>query len=345
MGASLGLAGVTACTRQPRGDDRPLRPSARGDHPGQAALLRDRDDARRRRHGSARREPRRTPDEDRRQPGSSRQPRRHRCLRQAAILDLYDPDRSRAVTNLGEIRPWADFLAIIRNVLAAQEPRQGAGLRILTRISQLADARRADSRAADTAPDRRSGTDGIPPAPIALTSARAWPSVKSWRRSTEFDQADVIVSLDCDFLGGEPGRLRYARDFASRRRPEDAERMNRLYAIETHAEPHRDRAPIIASRSGPAGSRARRWRWRARWVSAVSPSAAPIEGVNVEAIGQRSFRASGCEPRDRRLRPAADRPRARARDERRARQRRTNRRLHGSGRSGARRSARSRSAS
>ena len=29
---------------------------------------------------------------------------------QAAVLDLYDPDRSRAVTNLGEIRPWPTFL-------------------------------------------------------------------------------------------------------------------------------------------------------------------------------------------------------------------------------------------
>ena len=38
---------------------------------------------------------------------------------QAAILDLYDPDRARAVTNLGEIRPWPSFLAALRNALAA----------------------------------------------------------------------------------------------------------------------------------------------------------------------------------------------------------------------------------
>jgi molybdopterin-containing oxidoreductase family iron-sulfur binding subunit len=48
-----------------------------------------------------------------------------------------------------------------------------------------------------------------------------------------FERADVIVSLDADFLGSGPGGLAYARAFASRRRPEDAERMNRLYAIET----------------------------------------------------------------------------------------------------------------
>ncbi len=47
------------------------------------------------------------------------------------------------------------------------------------------------------------------------------------------DRADVIVTLDADLLGAGPGGLRYARDFASRRRPEEAERMSRLYAIES----------------------------------------------------------------------------------------------------------------
>ena len=33
-----------------------------------------------------------------------------------------------------------------------------------------------------------------------------------------FDKADVVVSLDADFLGGGAGSLRYSKDFASRRR-------------------------------------------------------------------------------------------------------------------------------
>ena len=45
--------------------------------------------------------------------------------------------------------------------------------------------------------------------------------------------ADVILSLDADFLGSGPGGLRYAREFAARRRPEAPDRMNRLYAIDT----------------------------------------------------------------------------------------------------------------
>src|SRR5262249_59080693 len=48
-----------------------------------------------------------------------------------------------------------------------------------------------------------------------------------------FDRADVVLALDADFLGCGPGSLRYARDFAGRRRPEQADRLNHLYAVET----------------------------------------------------------------------------------------------------------------
>src|SRR2546430_867167 len=51
---------------------------------------------------------------------------------QAAVLDLYDPDRSQTLTNLGEIRPWSAFLGAIRGALVAQQAVNGAGLRILT---------------------------------------------------------------------------------------------------------------------------------------------------------------------------------------------------------------------
>ncbi|HTZ99058.1 MAG TPA: 4Fe-4S dicluster domain-containing protein, partial [Candidatus Aquilonibacter sp.] len=52
-----------------------------------------------------------------------------------------------------------------------------------------------------------------------------------------FDQADVIVSLDADFLINGPGHARYAREFASRRDlaagPDS--KLNRLYVVESMA--------------------------------------------------------------------------------------------------------------
>src|SRR5690606_38049471 len=50
----------------------------------------------------------------------------------------------------------------------------------------------------------------------------------------DLSQADVIVSLGADFLDTGPGRLAYARDFATRRRVLAAsDDMNRLYQLET----------------------------------------------------------------------------------------------------------------
>ena len=39
---------------------------------------------------------------------------------QAAILGLYDPDRVRTLSNVGEIRPWPAFLGAMRAALTAQ---------------------------------------------------------------------------------------------------------------------------------------------------------------------------------------------------------------------------------
>ena len=48
------------------------------------------------------------------------------------------------------------------------------------------------------------------------------------------DQADVIVTLDSDFLTSGPGAIRYAREFARKRRVEGPEsKMTRLYAVES----------------------------------------------------------------------------------------------------------------
>ena len=50
----------------------------------------------------------------------------------------------------------------------------------------------------------------------------------------DFEKADVIVSLDADFLyAGFPGNVRYIRDFAKRRNPDG--NMNRLYMVESGA--------------------------------------------------------------------------------------------------------------
>jgi hypothetical protein len=47
------------------------------------------------------------------------------------------------------------------------------------------------------------------------------------------DKADVLLSLDSDFMGWSPARVRYAQDFASRRRIVDGAARNRFYVVES----------------------------------------------------------------------------------------------------------------
>ncbi len=151
---------------------------------------------------------------------------------QAAILGLYDPDRARAVTNLGEIRPWPSFLAVLRNALTAQEPLQGANLRILTE-TVTSPTLGAQLQAVL---GRYPGAKWYQWDPAGCDNVREGARLAFGEYlSTHYlvAAADVIVALDADFLACGPGSLRYAREFASRRKPEQAVRMNRLYAVET----------------------------------------------------------------------------------------------------------------
>jgi len=151
---------------------------------------------------------------------------------QAAILELYDPDRARAVTNVREIRPWPALLAALRAAVVAQESVQGAGLRILTE----------SVNSPTLSAQLQELLTRLPAAkwhqwdPASRDSARAGAKLAFGEyvdAQYRIERADVILALDADFLGGGPGSLRHAREFTARRRPEQAERMSRLYAVES----------------------------------------------------------------------------------------------------------------
>ena len=150
---------------------------------------------------------------------------------QASVLGLYDPDRSQSVMSMGDQRSWSAFLSAIRGPLSAQKALQGAGIRILTpTISSptLADQLRNFLKIYPQAkwdvyePVNRDNV--LEGAKLAFG--------QPVETRYDFSKADVIVSLDADFLyAGFPGNTRYIRDFAKRRNPDAP--MNRLYVIES----------------------------------------------------------------------------------------------------------------
>ena len=149
---------------------------------------------------------------------------------QAAVLGLYDPDRAQTITYRGAVRPWGEFLSAIQSALAAQKATQGAGVRFLTEpitspslaevmATVLQELPRARWHQYNPTGRQGGGSTARPPA-----------TDPTYR----FDNADVIVALDADFLNCGAGALRYTRDFANRRRVTDERKaMNRLYSIES----------------------------------------------------------------------------------------------------------------
>ncbi len=158
---------------------------------------------------------------------------------QAAILGLYDPDRSQAPSRGNRIssnRTLAENLAAQREVVLQN---QGQGFRILTEpllsptlVDQL-------NRLAEALPGMR---------------LHVWDPIHSGQRQAalqlafgadaenlapvyRFDRADVVLSLDADFLASGCYPVRYAADFMQNRRfPRDRAgrwEMNRLYVVQT----------------------------------------------------------------------------------------------------------------
>jgi molybdopterin-containing oxidoreductase family iron-sulfur binding subunit len=150
---------------------------------------------------------------------------------QASILGMYDPDRSQTITKSGDVNSWSEFVKEIKGPLAVQKGLGGAGIRILTpTISSptLADQLRAFLKIYPQAkwhvyePVNRDNV--LEGAKLAFGQA-----IETQYR---LENADVIVSLDADFLyAGFPGNTRYIRDFAKRRNPDAP--MSRFYAIES----------------------------------------------------------------------------------------------------------------
>jgi Fe-S-cluster-containing dehydrogenase component len=149
---------------------------------------------------------------------------------QAALLDLYDPDRMQTLTHTGEILPWSAFLGAMRTVTTAQQATKGAGLRILTETvcsptlaSQIQDILTRLPAAVWHQWD--SGGE------LNATAGLRMVGGSDISAHYNIEKAAVVVTLDADFLSCGAGHLRYARQFAQRRRPDGP--GCRLYAVET----------------------------------------------------------------------------------------------------------------
>jgi molybdopterin-containing oxidoreductase family iron-sulfur binding subunit len=224
MGASMALAGLAGCTKQP---DEPIYPYVKAPedlvlgkpnyfataHPfvtGAVPVLIKSDEFRPIKVDG-------NPDHAYNRGSSD-------VFSQGTLLDLYDPDRSKQVTFRGEGRSWAEFAQAFRQKVAGTG--DGSGIYFLSStISSPTLARQW--KAVQTAYPKAKLVQYDP------AIAGTW-LAKGSNVQYALSDADVIVSLDADFLSSAsyPGFHKLVREYAERRKqPENG--MNRLYTVES----------------------------------------------------------------------------------------------------------------
>jgi len=149
---------------------------------------------------------------------------------EAAVLSLYDPDRSRTPTLKGSIASWDAFHAALLPQLEKHANNGGDGLRLLTgRVTSPTLLRQIDGlftrypqamwhvhEPIDDSLDRR-GT--------MLAFGRALHALP------HLDKAEVMLCLDADPLGPGPDQIVNARHWIEARNPKNSSNFSRLYVV------------------------------------------------------------------------------------------------------------------
>jgi MoCo/4Fe-4S cofactor protein with predicted Tat translocation signal len=151
---------------------------------------------------------------------------------QATLLDLYDPDRSQHVLHRGEVSGWGDFQQAF--LTAAKKTNGGQGIYFLSETITSPSLAAQWKQVQAAYPNAKLAQWE----PVNQDSSRA-ASKAAFGSYTDaqykLEEADVILSLDADFLGGigHPGFLPLAAGFGERHRYEAGKTMNRMYVVET----------------------------------------------------------------------------------------------------------------
>jgi molybdopterin-containing oxidoreductase family iron-sulfur binding subunit len=152
---------------------------------------------------------------------------------QASVLELWDPDRSQNVMNEGRISTWENFTGAMQTVRQNLAANRGAGFHILTGrttsptlAAQIADLRRR-----------------LPEATLHVWESAGTENIREGSRIAfgreldpvyNFTDAEIVVTLDHDFILEDPNHLTYSREFINGRRVRATNgSMNRLYAVES----------------------------------------------------------------------------------------------------------------
>ena len=176
---------------------------------------------------------------------------------QAAILSLYDPDRSQVVLYNGRVNTWEHFQTLAIEIREQKLKTKGKGLRLLTGSVTSPTLTDQIQRLLKELPEAKwHGYEPVTRDAVRQGARLAFD--EPLEPIYHLAKADVILALDADFLTWGPDHLRHARDFASRRESPQAQDN----AGPIGKSPVRDRVHAFAHRGhgrpSPASPGARR---------------------------------------------------------------------------------------
>ncbi|MEW6413560.1 MAG: TAT-variant-translocated molybdopterin oxidoreductase [Candidatus Zixiibacteriota bacterium] len=152
---------------------------------------------------------------------------------QASILGLYDPDRSKRVMREGQESRWDDFVTFWREHSAKYQSNRGEGLAVLSQSFSSPTLARLRREFLERYPNARwvaydpVGGENIHEGMMLATGYAYQPTY-------DLSRAEVILSLDSDFLLTEIESIANSRKFVDGRRlKSEQDAMNRLYVLET----------------------------------------------------------------------------------------------------------------
>ncbi|MEJ0089144.1 MAG: TAT-variant-translocated molybdopterin oxidoreductase [Limisphaerales bacterium] len=150
---------------------------------------------------------------------------------QASILDLYDVDRAKQFTHDGKPVTRDEALKFLGDLSKKFAGNQGQGLSFLVESNTSPSRARLQKIIAKKYPKAKWFThDAIDSGIHQRAATQAFGSAV--RPIFNFAKAKVILSLDCDFLGGEDDGHNHIAGFAKGRKVENGG-MNRLYSVES----------------------------------------------------------------------------------------------------------------
>lgn len=152
---------------------------------------------------------------------------------QAEVLNVYDPDRAKSVSNEGTDAQWSDFVAFWKEKHSQFTESRGEGLAVISGEFSSPTLHRLYETFKSVFP-KASWVIDEPVSYKNVYQGLETATGKRVRAKHHFDKAKVVLSIDNDFLGLEQESITGNKGFAKGRKVEtEKDEMNRLYIVES----------------------------------------------------------------------------------------------------------------